>query len=479
MKFYKYLNEKDNIDWKEHINNNEELKIALEIMKKIDDLGYESLIVGGFVRDILLGIESSDIDIATNMPPEEIENHFNTFDIGKNKQFGVNVITYKGHQFEIAQYRKDIYNSLEGRKGAEEVELVSDFKEDAARRDFTINSLGINYKGEIIDHHGGTNDLKMKKISAVGDPNLRFKEDALRMMRGVRTASKLGFDIEDETKETIKKMSGDITKMSPERIREELVKMAGQTGESFANAIKLLDEVGILEKIMPEITKLKEFKETPEFHPEAYEEGRGTVFDHVISALKTNKLKDPMVNLSILLHDVGKGVTHKKRNGKHTFYNHAEKSKELIDKIAERLKLTNKERKAILFSALNHMKMMHGLEMKPTKILKLVDDENWPILKAVSYCDDACRKNLFDEKRFNDIIHNMEKIYKRWGSKTTNQATKVVDGKRVMKITGLNSGPMVGKIIEKVTDMIVNKGSKESIDSLIKKAYKEIERENR
>ncbi|MFW6272962.1 MAG: hypothetical protein ACOC2U_04190, partial [bacterium] len=132
-----------------------------------------------------------------------------------------------------------------------------------------------------------------------------------------------------------------------------------------------------------------------------------------------------------------------------------------------------------LFSALNHMKMMHGLEMKPTKILKLVDDENWPILKAVSYCDDACRKNLFDEKRFNDIIHNMEKIYKRWGSKTTNQATKVVDGKRVMKITGLNSGPMVGKIIEKVTDMIVNKGSKESIDSLIKKAYKEIERENR
>src|SRR6056297_1167739 len=116
-------------------------------MKEINNRGYSALIVGGFVRDVILGISSSDIDIATNMPPEEIDNNFETYDIGKNREFGVNVVKYGGYDFELAQYRKDIYQSLEGSKGADEVEIVPDFKEDAARRDFTLNSLGIDYKG--------------------------------------------------------------------------------------------------------------------------------------------------------------------------------------------------------------------------------------------------------------------------------------------------------------------------------------------
>lgn len=474
MKFYTYLKENNSVGLQQYASNNPELKAALELMKEINDKGYSALIVGGFVRDVILGISSNDIDIATNMPPEEIENNFETYDIGKNREFGVNVVKYGGYDFELAQYRKDLYQSLEGSKGADEVEIVSDFKEDAARRDFTLNSLGIDYKGNIIDHHGGTNDIKKKVVAAVGDASLRFKEDAIRMMRGVRAASKLGFDIEGETKETIKGMARDLSKVAPERIHSELVKMASQSGSKFADAIEILDEVGILELILPEITKLKEFQEEPEHHPEAYETGEGRVFDHVLAALRQNDLKDPLVNFAILLHDVGKGTTHKKRDGKNTFYGHAEASKELIDNIADRLRLSNKEKDAILFSALNHMKMPKALDMKATKIMKLVNDENWEVLKAVSYCDSSCRKGLFDKKAFNDIISNMEKISKRWGDKVTGKTAKIVDGKRVMKVLDIRPSPLVGQVIQKVTDYVVNKGSKEDIDKLIKKAYKEV-----
>ena len=125
-------------------------------------LGYESLIVGGFVRDLLLGTPSNDIDICTNMPQEEIEKHFKTIDIGKNKSFGVSIIQKDGFNIETAQYRKDVYNDLTGSKGADTVELISSFKEDAKRRDFTINSLGIDYQGNIVDHNNGTNDIKNK-----------------------------------------------------------------------------------------------------------------------------------------------------------------------------------------------------------------------------------------------------------------------------------------------------------------------------
>lgn len=206
--------------------------------------------------------------------------------------------------------------------------------------------------------------------------------------------------------------------------------------------------------------------------PKKYKIYNGTVFDHVIAALKKNKIADPLVNLSILMHDVGKGLGYE--GGENRFFRHAEKSKDLIEKIAERLRLTNKEKDAMLFSALNHMKMMDALNMKPTKIMRLVNDDNWEVLKAVSYCDDACRIGLFDKKKFNNIINNMEKIAKRYGNNVNNKVVKIIDGKSVMEWTGLNPGKEVGEIIKKVTDEVVNKGSKEPIDKLIKKVYGEI-----
>lgn len=473
-RFYNYLNEESKLErWEEYVDSNPMLHAAVEILEKINSKGYKAYIVGGGVRDIVLGDKMKDVDIATNMPMDEIYDTFTkVFDIGKSKTFGIVVVNYGGYDFEVAQFRTD-GEYLDGRR-PEDVEIVMDFETDAGRRDFTINAMGIDAQGNIIDYFDGKKDIKHKIIRTVGNPYDRFEEDYLRMKRAIRFSSKLSFEIDQETLDAIKSKKDFISKIAPERIREELVKMAGQSGEKFARAISLLDETGILDIILPEITKLKEFYEQPEFHPEAYEQGEGRVFDHVLAALRKNDLEDPIVNLAILMHDVGKGVTFKKRDGKNTFHGHAEASKEIIDNIADRLKLSNKEKQSILFAALNHMKMTKALDMKPTKIMKLVDDENWEVLKAVSYCDDACRTGLFDKKRFNHIISNMEKIHKRWGDKTTGKVAKIVDGQRVMDITGLRPGKQVGDIIKMVTDWVVNKGSKESIDSLIKKAYQQL-----
>jgi tRNA nucleotidyltransferase/poly(A) polymerase len=296
------------------------------------------------------------------------------------------------------------------------------------------------------------------------------------MLRAVRFAGKLGFDIEPKTKDAIKKNKDKIKGMARERIKDELWKMASQSGDKFANTIQILDDVGILEIILPELMKLKDFKENPAFHPEAYEDGKGSPFDHVLKALRKNKLEDPLVNMAILFHDLGKGVTAKREGEYDRFFGHAKEAEALIRQISSRLRLSKKEKSAILFTAINHMKMHNALDMKPTKIMKLVQDDNWEILKAVSYCDDKCRTGLFDKARFKDVIDNMEKINKKWGSKTSDKVAKVIDGNRVMKLTGLRPSKAVGQIIAKVTEIAISNNIKsdKELDKLILQVYGEM-----
>lgn len=349
-------------------------------------------------------------------------------------------------------------------------------KVDMARRDLTINAMAIDGEGNIIDHFEGKKAIQDKIIKAVGNPYDRFEEDKLRMMRACRFSSKFCFSIDPETKSAIKHHKSAIKDIAIERVKDELVKMASQSGDKFAHAITILDEVGILDIILPEITKLKAFKETPKHHPEAYVHGDGSTYDHTLAALRKNKLKDPIINLSILFHDIGKQLTYKRVGDLHTYYGHAQEGVELIELIAKRLKLTNKEKDAIVFSMANHMKLFSGEKMKPNKILKLVGDGNWEVLKQVSYCDDSCRIGLFDRKIFNDTINNMEKIAKKWSAKLNDKKIKIIDGNRVMKLTGMKPSKEVGLIIKRVTDIIINKGIKDQkeIDKYIMKVYKEL-----
>lgn len=475
MRFTGFISESTELkkQWFEYIKSSAMIKNGVEILDIIEKMGYSAYIVGGSVRDIILGDKPKDIDIATNCPVEKLEKKFKTYDIGKSKDFGIVVVNKGGFQYEIANFRQD-GKYTDGRR-PDSVRVCGEFSDDAARRDFCINAMGIDKDGNILDYFDGQKDIKNKVIKTVGNPEERFSEDYLRMMRAARFAGKLDFEIEKKTKEAIIKHKSQVVMLSPERIKDELFKMASNTGDVFVRSLKILDEVGILEIILPEVVDMKKTKETQKHHPEAYEEGSGSVFDHVMSAIKQNKLKDPITNLAVLLHDVGKTKTYKFTDGKHTYHGHAEEAKDIIDGIAKRLRMSNKEKDAILFAALNHMKLFKGNVMKPSKIIKLVNDENWGLLKAVSFCDDSCRTGMFDKKTFDDVIKNMEEISNKWGDKTLGTVTKVIDGNRVIKLTGLKQGKQVGDIIKKVTEYVINNNIKDAkeIDDLVMKFYKE------
>lgn len=472
MRLDNYLTEEavDKKRWKEYLAKVPMLRSSIKVLTTITSKGYEAYIVGGGVRDIIIGTNLHDVDIATNMPMEELEKLYKTYDIGQSKDFGIVVIKVDGFDFEVAQFRQD-GKYVDGRK-PESVQIVQSFQGDASRRDFTFNAMGIDKDGNIIDYFDGRKDIKNNVIRTVGNPIDRFEEDALRMLRAVRFSSKLGFKIEPETKGAIRQMKNNVSKLSPERIRDELLKMASQSGTKFADAIKELDEVGILRIILPEIVKLKEFRDDPKWHPE---EDEGGVFSHVLAALRRNKSEDPIINLSILFHDLGKGVTAKiKDNGWNNFHGHASAAKSIVLEIAARLKLTNKQRDAIMFAALNHMKFHELMKMKPSKILELVYNEHWETLKAVAFCDDSCRLQMFDKNKWDARLAAVEEIEKKWGSKVAGGAVKIVDGKRVIELTGLRPSKMVGDIIAKVTDEVMARGIKDQkeIDDLIKKIYK-------
>lgn len=458
MRLGKYLTEAREVfkEWNQYVNQNPELKAGVQVLNKINKAGFKAYIVGGPVRDITLGVQPNDIDIATNAPMNVLEKLFRVYDIGKSKDFGIVTAKAGGFNFEIAQFRTD-GKYADGRR-PETVTITGSFEDDAGRRDFTVNAMAINAKGEILDYFDGRKDIKNKVLRTVGNPYKRFGEDYLRMMRLPRFAARLGFEIDKDTKKAVQKLSPNITDMSAERIRDELMKAASQSGEKFARYIRILGELKLLRIVLPEVMNLKWFKENLQHHPETRGEG-GTVYAHVMKALESSKSKDPLKNLAILLHDVGKGVTFSQVEGLPKYLGHAKMSVELVNAIADRLKMSNSERKSLLFAVGNHMKFHNILGMKASKIAKLVTDENWDVLVATAKADERARGNAFMHAgEFEKIVDKAVKIKKKFGMKTVNKAFKVVDGKEVMKLTGLAPGPAVGKIIRKVTEWALDNG---------------------
>jgi tRNA nucleotidyltransferase (CCA-adding enzyme) len=345
-------------------------------------------------------------------------------------------------------------------------------KDDLSRRDFTCNSLAIDKDGNIIDHFQGLKAIRDKVLKTVGSPKDRFSEDFLRICRAVRFASKLGFSIDKDTGKAMKSMSYDITKLSPERIKEELLKSASQSGDKFAKYIELLDKYGILKHILPELVNLKAYKEDLTHHPETRGKG-GTVWAHTLEALKASNTKDPLMNLSILLHDIGKGVTYSDTvPGKtHTYYGHDKEGVKLIQEIAKRLKMSNKERDTLMFTVAKHMQFHKMKEMKPSKIFKIVSDDNWEALIAVARADEFSRGEKFMSKKdFEGSLDIAIKIKNRWGKKELDKRMKLVDGNHVMQLLGIGPSKKVGEIIKKTSEYILdnNISDQSEIDDYIR-----------
>ena len=361
---------------------------AISIVRTLRDHGHQAYLVGGCVRDLLLKHEPADYDIATDATPDDVMRIFpETYAVGA--QFGVVLVpvpeseraamgegheadaeqhAFSGHQHklcvEVATFRCDVGYS-DGRH-PDEVRFSRDPKEDVQRRDFTINGLLLDpLSDEVLDFVRGQADLKAGIIRAIGNPELRFSEDKLRMLRAVRFAARFEYQIDPATFAAIRKLAAQINQVSRERVRDELTRML--TEGHARQAFQLLDETGLLREVLPEITAMKGVEQPPEFHPE------GDVFVHTLLLLKNLPQPCPMtLAWGALLHDVGKPPTFRRAPDRIRFDEHAKVGTKMAEAICRRLRFSNEDTEQILLLVENHMRFGDVERMKPSTFKRFI-----------------------------------------------------------------------------------------------------------
>ena len=333
---------------------------ALKIVKTLSDAGFKAYWAGGCVRDMIMGLQPHDYDIATDARPDQVIKLFEkTVQVGAS--FGVIKVLYDSHEFEVATFRSDgIY--IDGRH-PEEVHFSQE-KEDALRRDFTINGLFYDTSREkIIDYVNGRQDIKDGIIRTINDPKERFSEDRLRLIRSVRFAAKFGYQIEKETYQALKEMAMSISEVSAERIREEFIKMI--TGPNPAKCIQMLDEVGMLKVFLPEVVAMKGVRQPEEFHPE------GDVWEHTLLMMKNMSKPGIELAMGILLHDVGKPATFTITD-RIRFNNHCEVGARMMVEIGERLRFSKKQIEHISELVLHHLRFKDVQKMRESTLKRFL-----------------------------------------------------------------------------------------------------------
>ena len=349
---------------------------ATTIVRTLRQHGFQAYLVGGSVRDLLLGRAPKDYDIATNATPQHVMSTFpETYAVGA--QFGVVLVpvpeehlpkdqTTSSHAgtIEVATFRSDIGYS-DGRH-PDEVRFSQDPREDVARRDFTINGMMLDPEtGEVLDYVGGRRDLQERIIRTIGDPQPRFAEDKLRMLRAVRFAARFEYAIEPHTFSAIEKMAHEIQVVSRERVRDELTRMLTE-GEA-RRAFMLLDGSGLLKEVLPEISAMKGVEQPPEFHPE------GDVFVHTLLLLeKLPQPCPPTLAWGALLHDVGKPATFRMAPDRIRFDNHVEVGVKIAEEICSRLRFSSDDTDQILALIDNHMRFGHATRMKESTLKRFL-----------------------------------------------------------------------------------------------------------
>ena len=306
-------------------------------LRMLNEKGYSAYVVGGAVRDYIMGKPPHDWDIATSATPEQMKEVFpRTYDSGI--KHGTITAQMPGGDYEITTYRSDGEYS-DGRH-PDAVSFVSSIEEDLARRDFTINAMAMDADGNIIDPFGGQKDIQDGVIRCVGNPNDRFHEDALRMMRAVRFKSKLGFELDEDTKNAISANAENLKNVSAERIRDEFTKMLAGClpKKAFLDAY----ETGITAQVLPEFDRMMEQKQDCPWH-------YANVGIHTLDVVKEVDADNVKVRWAALLHDVGKpDCASKKPDGSDTFAGHPEKSAEIANGVLSRLRFSNNDRNDIV-----------------------------------------------------------------------------------------------------------------------------------
>lgn len=347
-------------------------EFATSIVVTLRQHGFQAYLVGGCVRDLLLGRDPKDFDVTTDAKPEQVMRIFpETYAVGV--QFGVVLVPVPHREdasnvpapaVEVATFRSDIGYS-DGRH-PDEVRFSRDPREDVARRDFTINGMLLDpVSGEVLDYVGGRGDLAAGLIRAIGDPDRRFAEDKLRMLRAVRFAARFDYKIDPATFAAIRSLAPQIQVVSRERVRDELTCML--TEGRARQAFLMLDESGLLAEVLPEISAMKDVEQPPEFHPE------GDVFVHTLLLLDHLPAPcPPTLAWGALLHDVGKPPTFRVAPDRIRFDDHVKVGVKMAEDICRRLRFSNDDTDQILALVDNHMRFGDAMRMKESTLKKFM-----------------------------------------------------------------------------------------------------------
>lgn len=413
------------------------------IINTLYDAGFEAYAVGGCVRDSILGRTPNDWDITTSARPEQVKKLFRrTIDTGL--QHGTVTIMIDKTGYEVTTYRVD-GDYLDGRH-PESVEFTASLEEDLKRRDFTINAMAYNNKEGLVDIFGGMDDIKRKVIKCVGNPYERFSEDALRLMRAVRFAAQLGYDIDKETFEAIGKLAPTLQKVSAERIQVELVKMLTSDNPGH---IKVAYEAGLTAQFIPEFDVCMKTDQHNPHH-------KYSVGEHIVESVKTVE-PDKVLRLAMLLHDIGKpecittddeGIDH--------FYGHPKVSAEMAVEILKRLKFDNATIQMVKKLVLNHDKRIEPGEKYMRRAICSIGEECFPKLFKVFEADISAQSDyqLADKKA------KLERNRADYGmilskGDCVSLKTLAVTGKDLID-NGVKPGPQMGSILQEMLKDVID-----------------------
>lgn len=428
-----------------------------DIISALKENGFEAFVVGGCVRDILLKKEPKDWDVATNARPEEIQKIFP--DSVYENEFGTVGVKIKDGEetvvvVEITTYR--IESKYTDKRHPDDVKFAKTLKEDLSRRDFTINALALEIgkkkggKFNVIDLFGGQEDLKKKNIRAVGEANDRFNEDALRMMRAIRFAVQLDFEIEKKTLEAIKRNAKNLRLISAERIKDEFQKI--MLSPKPAQGIELLHETGLLQYFVPELEAGYDVKQSHHHYYGPY----NTVYKHLVASLEKCPSEKLEVRLASLFHDIGKPKTKRGTGEDATFYNHEYVGEKMIRQILERLRFSRNviDKTALLVK--NHMFYYNVDEVGESgvrRVIRKVGLENINDLIDVRIAD---RLGSGVPKAVPYKLRHFRFMVEKVSHDPVSVKQLKINGNDLMKEVGMTPGPKIGAILDLLLARVID-----------------------
>ena len=427
-----------------------------EIIATLQQNNFEAYAVGGCVRDSILGREPNDWDITTSASPEEVKALFRrTIDTGI--EHGTVTIMIDKVGYEVTTYRID--GKYEDGRHPTEVTFTRNLKEDLLRRDFTINAMAYNDTDGLVDIFGGLEDIERKVIRCVGDPRARFTEDALRLMRAVRFAAQLGYTIEEQTREAMKEIAGNLKKISAERIQVELVKTLVSPNPFM---MKDAYELGLTKYFMPEFDLAMETEQHNRHH-------MYTVGEH--SLVATGHIRaDKVLRLTMLMHDFGKPlcITTDEEGIDH-YYGHPAKSEEMAEEILHRLKFDNDTiRKVCILIRHHDERIVPGLKYM-RRAMARIGEEAFPELFEVQEADISAQSNYKRDTKLANLEANRKDYEEICAKKQcVSKATLAVTGKDLIAC-GMKPGKEIGAVLDAMLQDVIESPEHNEKEYLLKK----------